>query len=56
MYDAFGAPANPFLLARKRVEETTIVPDLVQAPSFFFRSPGQTGRWEVGEEDTVSVL
>jgi len=30
-------------------------PDLVQAASFMLRSPGQSGRWQEGEEDTVSL-
>lgn len=73
VYDAFSAPANPFLLKRKPVEEAAIVsnssaaingtstsnlgdPSLVQSSSYYIRSPGQTGRWEVGKEDTVSVV
>jgi len=32
------------------------MPGLVQSPSFFIRAPGQSGRWEMGEEDPVRAL
>eukprot|EP00983_Pelagomonas_calceolata_P116668 1160335-Pelagomonas_calceolata.AAC.11 len=62
VYDSLYAPARPFLLTRVIPEADALPADSSNGTSSTsnstselpVRSPGQSGRWKEGEDDTVS--